>query len=418
MSQSAAAKVPNSPQWGDRHLLTSEGQTDPFNRAYQLVEPKIAKEMGIYPFHLVIDKNQGPTAIVDGREIIMLGSNNYLGLTIHPEVRRAAADAILEFGTSMTGSRLLNGTHRLLLELEEALAEFFHKPACLVFTTGYQVNLGILSSFFKKGTHLILDEHVHASIHDGAKLGSGEKSFFKHNDMADLERVLAGLDRQVAKMIMVDGVYSMEGDIAKLQDICRIARACRARVILDDAHGLGLLGKGGRGTACHFGVADQVDLLAGTFSKTLASVGGFVAGEPDVIDYIKHFGRPMLFSASLPPASAAAALKALEILKREPERVARLSENAAYMRKNLIQLGFDIGACETAIIPIVVGDELKTLTIWRALLDMGVYTNAVLFPAVPLDRGMLRTSYTSEHTRAHLDQALEIFARLKKKHNW
>jgi 8-amino-7-oxononanoate synthase len=419
MSSSPARKQDTTDQiLAGRMQLTSEGHRDAFHRAYQFKEVGILREMGIYPFHLTIDSNQGPIAIVDGSEIIMLGSNNYLGLTIHPEVRQAAMNAIAEYGTSMTGSRLLNGTHRLLIELEEKLAAFLNKPACLVFTTGYQVNLGILSSFFKKGTALILDEPVHASIHDGSRLGNGEKHFFKHNDMQDLEKLMVTASPGTAKIIMVDGVYSMEGDIAPLDQICAVAARHQARVILDDAHGIGMLGGSGQGSAAHFGVTDQIDLMAGTFSKTLASVGGFVAGEASVIDYIKHWGRPMLFSASLPPASAAAAIKSLEIMQREPERVHRLNDNAAYMRKSLRQLGFDIGASETAIIPIVVGDEIKCLTIWKELLDMGVYTNAVLYPAVPQDRSILRTSYTSEHSREHLDKALDIFSQLKQKHSW
>lgn len=400
-----------------RMNLTSEGSRDAFSRAFQFKEATMLRELGVYPFHLMVEQNQGPLALVNGREIIMLGSNNYLGLTIHPEVRQAAIDAINEFGTSMTGSRLLNGTHRLLIELEDKLAEYLGKPACVVFTTGYQVNLGILSAFFKKGTALLLDEHVHASIHDGSRLGNGEKYFFKHNDMADLAVKMQGIKSELARMIMVDGVYSMEGDIAPLPKIIAEAKKQEARIILDDAHGLGMLGQGA-GTAAHWGVTNDIDIIAGTFSKTLASVGGFAAGNFEVIDYIKHWGRPMLFSASLPPASAAAAMKALEIMKREPERVQRLNNNATYMRQSLRQLGFDIGASESAIIPIVVGNEFKCLTIWKELVEMGVYTNAVLYPAVPQDRGILRTSYTSEHTREHLNKALDIFSKLKKKHDW
>jgi 8-amino-7-oxononanoate synthase len=400
-----------------RFTLSSEGAKDPFDIAFKLIEPDMLRKMGIHPFHLPIDRNDGPTALINNRETIMLGSNNYLGLTIHPEVRKAAADAIMKHGTSMTGSRLLNGTHVMHLELEEALAKYFGKEAGVVFGTGYQANLGVLSSFFKKGTALILDEKVHASIHDGSKLGKGEKFSFKHNDMADLRALLTSLPADMGKMIMVDGVYSMEGDVAPLDEIAALAKEFEARLILDDAHGVGLLGQG-KGTAFEYDVASDVDLIVGTFSKTLASVGGFAVGQHKVIDYIKHIGRPMLFSASLPPASAASALKALEIMQREPERVQRLNHNAAYMRKALKEMGFDIGHSTTAIIPIVVGDEIKCLTIWRELLDEGVYVNAVPFPAVPVGQAVLRTSYTSEHTREHLDRSLEIFAKLKKKHSW
>ena len=401
----------------DGRYRSTEGSSDAFSVAYNFLELKMVKEMGLYLYHLPIEMNEGPIAVINGKKVIMLGSNNYLGLTIHPEVRKASADAVMKYGTSMTGSRLFNGTNFLHIELQNQLAEYFGKESCLVFTTGYQANLGILSAFFKKGTALCFDKQVHASATDGAKLGAGEQFNFKHNDMEDLDRVLSSIDPKLAKMVMVDGVYSMEGDVAPLDKIVPIAKKHSARVIVDDAHGVGILG-GGRGTAAHFNLTDQVDAIVGTFSKTLASIGGFVAGETDVIEYIKHFGSSMIFSASLPPACTAAALKALEILKREPERVERLNENSSYMRQSLTQLGFDIGESTTAIVPIVVGEEIKCLQIWKDLLEEGVYVNAALYPAVSRNRAVLRTSYTAEHTREHLNQALSIFEKLKKKHSW
>lgn len=398
--------------------LFSKGGKDVFTKAYDFVQADFARQMNVYPCYLTIDRNEGPVCIIDGKEVIMLGSNNYLGLTIHPEVRQAAMDAIREFGTSLTGSRLLNGTHRLHEELESDLAEFFNKPSCLVFATGYQANLGVLSALMTDGTVLVMDKADHASIYDGSRLGRSDVVGFKHRNTEDLEKVLKSIDSEKGKMIIVDGVFSMEGDIAQLPEIQRLAEKYGARLVVDDAHGVGVVGPGGKGTSHLFGLQDKVDLIVGTFSKSLASVGGFVAGEYKVIDFIKHYGRSIVFSASLPPASVAAAIAALKVLKREPERVIRVNENAKYMRDNLRSLGFDIGLTETPVVPIIVGDEMLTLMLWRELLDAGIYTNAILYPAVPKEKSLLRTSYTSEHTREHLDKALEILARLKRKHNW
>ena len=406
------------PSLEGRMALFSKGGKDVFSKAHDFVEADMARQMGIYPYYLPIDRNEGPVAIIDGKEVIMLGSNNYLGLTIHPEVRQAAIRAISDYGTSMTGSRLLNGTSKLHEELEEDLAEFFDKEACLVFTTGYQANLGVISALINEGAALVMDKGDHASIYDAARLSKGEARGYKHNDLADLSRVLEDINSEIGKLVIVDGVFSREGDIVDLPGVERVAHKAGARLAVDDAHGIGIMGSGGRGTAHHFGLQHKVDLIIGTFSKTLASIGGFVVGEAKVVDFIRHFGRSILFSASLPPASTAAAKKALEILKREPERVERVNKNGRYMRENLKSLGFDIGVSETPIVPIVVGDEILALTIWRELLDSGIYVNAVLYPAVQRDRALLRTSYTSEHTREHLDRALEIFVKMKKKHGW
>jgi len=398
--------------WQSRHFSSSS--SDIFQRAYDFLEADVARQMNIYPYFYPLDYNEGPVAQADGRSVIMLGSNNYLGLTIHPEVRAAAAQAVHDYGTSMTGSRFLNGSLKLHIALEEELADFFNKPACLVFATGYQANIGAMSALGFKNDVFIFDAANHGSLYDGARVSRAEVQKFEHNNMADLQRVLESLPKNRGKLVVVDGVYSMEGDIAKLPEIVALCEKYEARLLVDDAHGLGVVGEGGRGTASHFGLVDQTDLIVGTFSKTLASIGGFVAGEAKVIDFIKHFGRSMIFSASLAPACVAAARKALEVLRREPERVERLKANGEYLRQGFRQLGFNTGISETSIVPIIIGEEIQTLSMWRQLLDAGVYVNSVVTPAVPKGHGTLRTSVTSEHTREHLDKALDIFAKVKK----
>lgn len=416
MKQSNLAANDSQPTLDDRMELFSKSGSDVFNKAYELTAVDMLKQMNIYPYYLTIDRNEGPVAIIGGKEVVMLGSNNYLGLTIHPEVRGAAMQAVNDYGTSLTGSRLLNGTHKLHAALEEDLADFLGKESCLVFTTGYQANLGVLSALMTEDSTLVIDKADHASIYDGARLCKSKMVSFKHNCIEDLERVLSEVPAGTGKLVLVDGVFSMEGNLAKMPEIQRLCDKYQARLAVDDAHAFGIIGEGGRGTADHFGLTDEVDLIIGTFSKTLASIGGFAAGEAKVIDFIKHFGRSVLFSASLPPASVAAAKAALAVLKREPERVERVNANGKYMMDGLKALGFNVGASETPIIPIIIGDELLTLTLWRELLDAGVYTNAILYPATPRDKALLRTSYTSEHTREHLDMALDVFARLKKQH--
>ena len=402
------------PTLDGRMELFNKGGKDVFQKTKDFIEAELARQMNIYPCYLTIDSNEGPRCIVDGKEVIMLGSNNYLGLTTHPEVREASMKAVAEHGTSLTGSRLLNGTHKSHLALEEDLAAFFNKEDCLVFATGYQVNIGVISALISKGNVLVMDKMNHASIYDGSRVAKGDAVSFKHNSTEDLENVLKELDPNAGKMIMTDGVFSMEGDIIDLPGVAKLKEKYQTRLAIDDAHSVGILGPGGRGTAHHFGLQDQVDLIVGTFSKTLASIGGFVVGDYKVIDFIRHYGRSIVFSASLPPSSVAAAHTALNILKREPERVDRVQANGLYMRENLKSLGFDVGASETPIVPIVVSDE----TLWRELLDAGVYVNAVVHPAVPKDRALLRTSYTSDHTKEDLDKAIEILVKLKKKHGW
>jgi 8-amino-7-oxononanoate synthase len=416
--EQTAKKVEQEINLDDRMSLFHQGGKDVFEKVNSFKEAKMLRDFNIYPYYQTIDRNEGPTAIIEGKEVIMLGSNNYLGLTIHPEVRSAAMEAIDQYGTSLTGSRLLNGTHKLHEKLEADLADFFDKESSLVFTTGYQANLGVLSALITEGTYLVIDKTNHASIHDAARLAKGEVVTFNHNDPEDLDRVMSKLDPEVGKLVLVDGVYSMEGDLVRLPEMVKIAKKYQARIAVDDAHGVGLIGPGGRGTVHHYGLENEVDLIIGTFSKSLASVGGFVVGNEKVIDFIRHFGRSILFSASLPPASVAAAGKALEILKREPERVERVKNNGNYLRDKLADMGVDTGDSETAIVPIVIGNELLTLSLWREILSNGVYVNAVLYPAVARNNSLLRTSTTSEHTKDQLDQALGVFKEMKDKHKW
>lgn len=371
-------------------------------------------QTGLYPYFQPLDENQGPVARYRGKEVLMLGSNNYLGLTAHPKVREAAVDAIRKYGTGMTGSRFLNGTIKLHEELEEKLASFLGKPAALVFTTGYQANLGMLTAVINKHSVAVVDKFAHASIHDGCRLMEGENIKFKHNDPEDLRRILASLPKDQGPLVCVDGVYSMEGDLAPLREIVSIAKEFDVRLAVDDAHGIGVVGPGGKGTCHHFGVQDNVDLIVGTFSKSLASTGGFVAGEKRVIGYIKHFGRPMIFSASLTPSCTAAAMAALDILIEEPELAETVRKNAAFMKKGLSEIGYETGFAEAAIVPVTIGHSMKTFMVWKELLDAGVYTNPVLYPAVAKGKEMLRTSYLATHTKEHLERALEIFQKVAK----
>ncbi len=362
---------------------------------------------GLYPYFIPLTNNEGTESSIGDRNLIMIGSNNYLGLTMHPQVRQAAIDAINTYGPSCSGSRFLNGTLELHLELERQLASWVGKEAALVFSTGYQVNVGTIPAIVGRNDYVITDKDDHASIVDGCKLSYGKMKRFIHNDMASLEHVLASLPEEVGKLVVVDGIFSMGGDIAPLPEIIPLCKQYGARLMVDDAHSLGILG-GGRGTAAHFGMTDDVDLIMGTFSKSFASLGGFIAGDADVLDYIQHTARSLIFSASIPPANAAAALASLEVMQKEPERIARLNEIGAFMRRRYRALGFDIGATETPIIPILIRDDIKTLQTWKALFEAGVYTNPVLSPAVPPDRTLLRTSYIATHTAAQLEKVLAI----------
>jgi len=366
---------------------------------------------GLYPYFIPMTENEGTEVIVRGRRLIMCGSNNYLGLTADPRVRQAAIDAIRRFGTSCTGSRFLNGTLELHEQLERELSEWVGKPAALVFSTGMQANLGTISALISRNDVTVLDKEDHASLVDGARLAWGETKRFRHNDMADLERVLKSIPPGSGKLVVVDGLYSMGGDLAPLPELVVLCRRYGARLMVDDAHGIGVLG-GGRGTAAHFNMTEEVDLIMSTFSKSFASLGGFIAGDETVIHYIKHHARTLIFSASIPAANAAAALAALQIMRTEPERVERLDCIAARMRKGLGEMGFNIGPSSSPIIPILVGDNQRVLCAWKALFENGVFVNPILAPAVPEGQQLLRTSYMATHTDGQLETVLEVFGRV------
>jgi len=368
------------------------------------------RDAGVYPYYRAISSGQDPVVTLGGKELVMLGSNNYLGLTNHPEVKEAAAVALAMFGTGCAGSRLLNGTLDIHLELEERLAKFLKREAVLTFTTGFQVNLGVLSCLLRRSDVGLLDGLNHASIIDGCRLGFGRTHKYLHNDMADLEKKLANVSSEKGMLIVVDGVFSMEGDTAKLPEIVELKNRYGARLMVDDAHGLGVFGDNGRGTPEHFGLEDEVDLVMGTFSKSLATVGGFIAGRADVVDFIRHEARAAIFSAAAPPPSVAAAIKALEIIEREPERRKNLWENARFMKREFETLGFDTGLSESPVIPLVVGEDIAAFAMTRKLQERGVFANPVISPAVPPGRSMMRTSYMATHTMEQLEFALEAFA--------
>jgi 8-amino-7-oxononanoate synthase len=389
---------------------------DLFDKCAQFTDARTAQEVGIYPFFVPLSQNEGPVAYVGDHRILMCGANNYLGLSVHPRVRQAAAEAIEQFGTSCTGSRLANGTLEIHRELERRLADYVGKEQALVFSTGYQVNLGVISALVSKGEYVVTDKEDHASIVDGCLLSRGTMKRFRHNDMGDLERVLASLPRDVGKLLVVDGVFSVTGDIAPLPEIIPLCKQYNARLLVDDAHSIGALG-GGRGTSEHFGVTQDVDLIMGTFSKSFASMGGFIAGDDDVIHYIQHHARAFIFSAALTPPNVASVLASLDIMLEEPERIARLGTIGDRMRKAYAELGFDIGPSQTSIIPIIIGDDLRALLVWKRLYDEGVYTNVFVPPGVPHNQSLLRTSYMATHTDEHLDEILEIMARVGREAN-
>lgn len=387
---------------------------DIFQRCYEYMDVKNAKATGIYPYFIPLTENEGTEANFKGHRLIMCGSNNYLGLTTHPKVKEAAIEAIKRYGTSCTGSRFLNGTLELHEQLEHELAEWVGKESALCFSTGMQVNLGTVSALVNRGDYVILDKEDHASIVDGARLAYGKLERYIHNDMEHLERTLKSLPEDAGKLIVVDGLFSMEGDLAPLPEMMPIAKKFNARVMVDDAHGMGVMG-GGHGTAAHFGVTDQVDLIMSTFSKSFASLGGFIAGDDDVIAYIKHHARALIFSASITPASAAAALAALHVMKEEPERPARVLQNAEIMRKGFRELGFNIGASVTPVVPIIIGDNDLTFMMWKTLFDEGVFVNPVISPAVQPGNQLLRTSYMATHNEDQLHQVLGIFEKVGKR---
>ncbi|KXK17846.1 MAG: putative 8-amino-7-oxononanoate synthase [Chloroflexi bacterium OLB15] len=381
---------------------------DLFDKVRSYDRAKDAIKAGIYPYFRALSDTEGAIANFEGKEVVMIGSNNYLGLTTDQRVRQAAIDAVNRYGTSVTGSRFLNGTLELHLELDRRLAKFVGKEAALVFSTGYQTNVGTISALVGKGDYVIIDKDDHASIVDGCIMSRGEMKRFRHSDISSLDKLLSELPEAAGKLVVVDGVYSMGGDIAPLPEIVEICRRHGARIMVDDAHGIGVTGAG-HGTAYHFGLTDQVDLIMGTFSKSFASIGGFIAGDHDTIHYIQHHARSLIFSAALPAPQAAAALAALDIMESEPEIVQRVWENADYMRAGLKRLGYNVGSSNTPIIPVIIGDDFRTVMAWHALISEGVYTNPVVPPGVPTGHSLLRTSYMASHTKEHLDRALHAF---------
>ena len=382
---------------------------DIFEKCRQYTAAREVQSAGLYPYFIPLTDSEGNEVTVGDHHLIMIGSNNYLGLTTHPKVRQAAIEATRRYGTSCTGSRFLNGTLELHLELERRLAEYVGTEAALVFSTGYQTNVGTLSALVGRGDFVVTDKEDHASIVDGCRLAFGEMRRFRHNDLAHLERVLAGLPPDAGKLVVVDGVFSMGGDIAPLPEIVPLCQEYGARLMVDDAHSIGVLG-GGRGTAAHFGLTDQVDLTMGTFSKSFASLGGFIAGAAEVIHYIQHNARSLIFSASMPPSNAAAALTALDLMQEEPERITRVNQIGERMRAGFRELGFNVGASETPIIPVIIGDDRSTFMAWKALYEAGIYTNPVISPAVPPELALLRTSYMATHTDEQLEVVLATFA--------
>ena len=396
--------VQNSP-------MAIERNTDLFDKCYRFTKAKELMAAQLYPYFRIIESAQDPEVVMSGKKMIMVGSNNYLGLTNHPAVKEAALAAVRKYGSGCAGSRFLNGTLDIHVALEEKLARFIRKEAALVFSTGFQVNLGVISALAGKDDVIIIDKMDHASIIDGCRLSYAEVRKFRHNDMADLERIL-GECKDRRKMIVVDGVFSMEGDIINLPDVVTLAKKYNARIMVDDAHGIGVLGKTGRGTAEHFELENEVDLIMGTYSKSLASIGGFISGEEKVVHYIKHFARALIFSASPPPASIAAVDAALDIIENEPERIQKLWANTWKMHKGFKSLGFEIGPSETPIIPILVGEDLKAFTMIRMLQEEGVFANVAVSPAVANGRSIIRTSYMATHTDEQLDKVLLAFEKV------
>ena len=377
--------------------------------------PDELKTAGIYPYFRSIEENYDTEVMIQGKRLLMFGSNSYMGLTNHPKVKEAAKKAIDRYGSSCSGSRFLNGTSQLHIELEEKLAEHVGKESALVFTTGFQTNLGTVSALTGRNGVLILDELDHASIIEGSRLSFSRVLKFGHNNMADLENILQSVQSEKIKMIVIDGIFSMEGDICNLPEITRLANQYEALVMVDDAHALGVIGELGKGTADHFNLTSEVDLIMGTFSKSLASVGGFIASTSEVINYLKHHSRPMIFSASIPPSAAAAALAALDIIQAEPERQEALWANTAYVAKSLTQLGFDINTSETPIIPIYIRDNLLTFQFTQELFEEGLFVNPVVSPAVKSDSSLIRMSLMATHTKQQLDMAISKIEKVASK---
>lgn len=390
---------------------------DLFQKCIEFTRADEIKQIGYYPYFHAIQESEGPVVKIEGRKIIMAGSNNYLGLTTHPKVKEAAIEATKKYGTGCSGSRYLTGTIDLHNELEYRLAKFLGKEACLLFSTGYQTAQGIIPTLVQKDEYVVSDKDNHASIVAGNVMAKGlgaEVLRYKHNDLDDLVRVLSKIPEDRPKLIVTDGVFSTGGEIVDLPRLVKIAKANNARLLVDDAHALGVIGKGGRGTASEFDLVEEVDLTYGTFSKTLASLGGFVAGNERVINYLKHQSSALIFSASPTPASVAAALAALDILEKNPDLVTKLIDNANYIRKNLLEAGFNVVEGRTAIVPVIVGDDMLAFKAWKMLFEEGVFVNVFISPGVPQGRQMLRTSYMATHEKEHLNIIIEKFIKVGK----
>lgn len=388
---------------------------DLFEKCEKFDIVKVAKEQDIYPYFHCLQSGQDIVVNMEGHRVIMIGSNNYLGLTSHPEVKEAAIKAIEKYGTGCSGSRFLNGTLDLHQQLESDLAEFLHKDAVMTFSTGFQSNLGIISAIAGRNDYIICDKENHASIYDGCRLSYAKMLRYEHNDMQDLERQLQSVPKDKGILIVTDGVFSMGGDICKLPELVALKKKYGARLMVDDAHGLGVIGAHGRGTGEHFGLEDEVDIIMGTFSKSLASLGGYMAARADVVEYVRHTSRPFIFSASIPPASVASAMKALEILKREPQRVKNLQDIANFMRSELKRNNVPIRETKDPIIPIIpinTYGDYRTFYACKLLLERGVYVNPSISPAVPVGEAIIRTSYTATHTKELMTEAADIIGKV------
>ncbi|MFH1825089.1 MAG: aminotransferase class I/II-fold pyridoxal phosphate-dependent enzyme [Candidatus Firestonebacteria bacterium] len=398
----------------EEHVIsTGTKHGDLFEKARNFTAANEVRAAGLYPYFRALESGQDTEVMYHNKKLIMIGSNNYLGLTSHPKVKEAVIEAVKKYGSGCSGSRFLNGTLDLHVELENRLAKFMNKETVLVFSTGFTTNLGVISYIAGKDDVILCDRTNHASIIDGCRLSFAKTMKFKHNDMEDLERLISKIDPKAGKLIVVDGVFSMEGDLVNLPGIVKIAQKHGARVMVDDAHSLGVFGKNGRGTAEHFGLEDKVDMIMGTFSKSFASLGGFIASEAPVIDYLK-LSREQIFQASCPPANVAAVLAALDIIEAEPERREHLWKITRKMLQGYKDLGFKIGNSESPIIPIFVGDDYKCFKMSKMLEDEGVFVNPIVSPAVPPGQALIRTSYTATHTEKEMDFVLEKFKKVGK----
>jgi 8-amino-7-oxononanoate synthase len=378
-----------------------------YDRIAAFKDATAIKEKGLYPYFRAIESGQDTEVVIDGKKVLMFGSNSYLGLTNHPKIKEAAKKAIDKYGTGCAGSRFLNGTLDIHIELEKRLAAYVGKESAVLFSTGFQVNLGVISCLLDRNDYLILDEYDHASIIDGSRLSFSRSIKYAHNDMDDLRKKLSRLPEDAAKLIVADGIFSMEGDLVNLPEIVKIADEFGANIMMDDAHSLGVIGFNGSGTASHFGLTDKVDLIMGTFSKSLASLGGFIAGNEETIEFVKHRARSLMFSASMPPSAVASVIAALDIIESEPERIDRLWDNTNYAKKLLQEAGFDIGHTDSPIIPVYIRDNDKTFLVTNILSNNGIFVNPVVSPAVPSDSSLIRFSLMATHTFEQIEEAVE-----------